>query len=201
MAKARLTEPWTMSPGGPGSEPQRGDDVLLGALGDDGAASHAAEQRGVHDRDGQHGVVQPRPQHGGDGDGEDQGGEAEQHVHDPPDRQVGPPAGVAADEAERGAGREGDRDAGDRDAQRDAAPVDGPAEHVAAEAVGPEEVGGRRRAERLGHLHLGRVVGGHHVGERGQQDQAGDDADPEEDQPVAQRGAERPRPAARPPGG
>ena len=55
-----------------GAERADGLDVVLLALGQDGAPHDAHEQRGVDDGDGEHGAVHPGPAHGGDADGEEQ---------------------------------------------------------------------------------------------------------------------------------
>ena len=93
-----------------GPERPHGLHVLLLALGQDGAAHDAGEERRVDDGDGDDRAVHAGAAHGRDADGEEQAGDAEEDVHHAVDGVVPGAAEIAGGEPERAAEQHGDAD-------------------------------------------------------------------------------------------
>src|SRR5438094_170034 len=83
-----------------GAERAHGLHVVLGALGQHGAAHHAREDRRVHDGDGQHRAVDAGAPQRGDAHGQEQPGDAEEDVEHPVDGVVDGAAEVARGQPE-----------------------------------------------------------------------------------------------------
>ena len=83
---------------------ERGLDVLGVLDRQDLAAHQAREDRHQHDRDGQHPVDHPQAQHGGDGQGQHQGGQGHDAVEQAHQRLVHGRAQIARDQPQRHAG-------------------------------------------------------------------------------------------------
>ena len=163
--------------------------VFLLALREHGAAHDAGEDRRVDDGDGEDGAVDAGAPHGRHAHGEEQAGNAEEHVHDAVDGIVPGAAEIARGEPEGAAHEHGDGDGREGDVEGDAGAEDDPAQHVAAEAIRAEEgLGARRRFDQVEVLLVRRMRGdGGSEDGGGDDDERGDGA--ERDEGIAQDAA------------
>ena len=144
--------------------------VVLLALGQDRRAHDAHEERRVHDGDRDDGAVDPGATHRRDPDGEQQAGNAEEHVHHPVDAVVPRAAGIAGREAEPATRDHREANRQHRDVERDPRAVDDATQDVAAEAIGAEEGLRARPGFDEVEVLLVRRVRRQHAGEQGHAD-------------------------------
>jgi hypothetical protein len=105
------------------------------------AADHAARHHPFLIDQDQQDVLQARPHHGDQGDGENQIGKAEQDIDHPGNHNIGPAAQVAGGEAGHDANAGSHRDHDDADEYGNPRPIDDARQDIAAQGVAAQQIG------------------------------------------------------------